>query len=335
MEKLYIKKKLPKLLIMEGFWQVGKTQLIAALAKKFHFEIIYEPNHIYSNINTDISKWYQGKHQERFKKVQNNMQNGKKIIMDRSIISSIAYQYATSGKFPNGYKSDLYRIKKTNSFLVIFLYGDKSFVIKKSKKIKDNTVKNQMKKSSLFYDNYLDFYLNILPSLINNRILFIKVNNKNKFIGYSTIFKEANKGIIGMLKTKAVCASVVMFYKNKILLLYDHKWKHYVLPQGHKENKEVLKNTALREASEETGFKNLKVVKKLKKYQYHYSENNKIIYKTIHVYLVEILNPSKTKRKLEPHEKYSNNFFKTNEAIKKARWPQDKKVIALSKNYIK
>lgn len=334
MEKLYIKKKLPKLLIVEGFWQIGKTQLIAALAKKFCFRIVDEPNHICSNIDTDISKWYQNKHREKFKKVQSNIQKGKKIIMDRSIISNIAYQYATSGKFPNGYKSDLHRIKKTSDFFVIFLYGDKSFVIKKSKKIKDNTVKNQIK-NSLFYDNYLNFYLNILPSLISNRILFINVNNKNKFVGYSAIFKEASKRIIGTLKIKAVCASAVMFYKNKVLLLYDYKWKHYVLPQGHRENKETLKNTALREASEETGFKNLKVVKKLKKYQYYYSENNKMIYKTIHVYLIEILNLLKTKRKLEPHERYSNNFFKANEAIKKARWPQDKKVIALSKNYIK
>lgn len=68
MEKLCIKRKLPRLIIIEGFWKIGKTQLIAIIAKRFCFKIISEPNHIYSNVSMDdISKWYQDRHRERFK----------------------------------------------------------------------------------------------------------------------------------------------------------------------------------------------------------------------------------------------------------------------------
>jgi 8-oxo-dGTP pyrophosphatase MutT (NUDIX family) len=136
-------------------------------------------------------------------------------------------------------------------------------------------------------------------------------------------------------KVKDTCASVVLVHDNKVLLLYDKNWNHYVLPQGHKEEGETLRQTAIRETKEETGYNDLELIRKIKQYQYHYPKDDKIIYKSIHVYLISILSLSREDRKFEKHENYTNHFFEFNEAIARARWPQDKEVIVISRKYIK
>lgn len=163
----------------------------------------------------------------------------------------------------------------------------------------------------------------------------IKVNDGNIFKEKNLILKQFYNSFSLLGKEKVECASIVPFYKDKILLMYDHKYKHYILPQGHKEQKESLEETATREMREETGFNKLRVIKKIKKYQYHYPDKRKTIYKTIHVFLVEILSIRQEKKKLEKHENYSNRFFTITGAINKARWTQDKKVIASSMQLIK
>ncbi len=136
-------------------------------------------------------------------------------------------------------------------------------------------------------------------------------------------------------KTKEVCAGSVLFYKDKILLLYNHRRKHFVQSQGHQKKNESLSQTALREAKEETGFKNLKVIKKLGKYQYHFQQGNKITFKTIRVYLIAILNRIKSYRTQMPNEKFSNHFFSIQKAIEKVQWKQDKKYIHLARKYLR
>ena len=69
MAKLYLKKrfkKLPKVIIVEGFWNIGKTELINDLSKKYNYDIIPEPNHLLKNIKKGISKWYRKKHWKRY-----------------------------------------------------------------------------------------------------------------------------------------------------------------------------------------------------------------------------------------------------------------------------
>lgn len=99
------------------------------------------------------------------------------------------------------------------------------------------------------------------------------------------------------------------------------------MPQGHIEKSESEKDALLREIAEETGFIEVRVIKKIKTYQYNYINECEIVYKKIHVYLVELMGKKKIKKKLEPHEKYANHFFEFRDAIKYARWPQDKQII--------
>ena len=44
--------KLPKMIIVEGFWNLGKTTLVKYLSKKLNYEIIPEPCHLIKNIKT-------------------------------------------------------------------------------------------------------------------------------------------------------------------------------------------------------------------------------------------------------------------------------------------
>lgn len=132
-------------------------------------------------------------------------------------------------------------------------------------------------------------------------------------------------------KIYEVCSSIILVRDNKIVLLYDYDKKHYVLPHGHKRKKESLINAALREAKEETGFQELIYIKKLGKYQYHFHQGSKTIYKTIHIYLVKVIGNNRLQNTQNANENFTIRLFPFKEAVKMAKWKQDKKYINLAK----
>jgi 8-oxo-dGTP pyrophosphatase MutT (NUDIX family) len=136
-------------------------------------------------------------------------------------------------------------------------------------------------------------------------------------------------------KIYGVCSSAVVVRDDKFVLLYDHNKKHYVLPQGHKRKRESLPDTALREAREETGFQELIVIKKLGRYQYHFNQGRKTIYKTIHVYLVKVVNNKRFQNTQNANENFSVRLFPFKNAVKMVRWEQDKKYISLAREVLK
>lgn len=135
-------------------------------------------------------------------------------------------------------------------------------------------------------------------------------------------------------KIYEVCSSVVLVHNNKFVLLYDHNKKHYVLPQGHKKKKETLSGTALREVREETGFQELVPIKKLGGYQYHFVQGRKIIYKTIHVYLVRVISGKRLPNRQNSNENFTVRLFSFEDVVKKVRWKQDKKYISLARKLL-
>ncbi len=183
MGRLYLKKsckKLPRIIIVEGFWNLGKTRLIKYLGKKCNYYIIPEPNHLTENVKKGVSKWYRKKHWERHRLAIKKLKQNKNIIMERSIISNFAFDYAKSEKLPADFKESIKRFKKIGIFLIIFLYGEVNFVKKKLSDLepKDYTVRKQVFDNLYFYQNYLNFYRKILPKFINNRIRFLKINGR-------------------------------------------------------------------------------------------------------------------------------------------------------------
>jgi len=136
-------------------------------------------------------------------------------------------------------------------------------------------------------------------------------------------------------KSYEVCSSAILVHRDKFVLLYDHKKKHYVLPQGHKRKRETLPEAALREAREETGFQSLSVIRKLGRYQYHFDQGKKTIYKIIHVYLIGVTNGKQLLNTQNVSENFTTHLFSSKKAIEVVRWKQDKKFILLARKFLK
>jgi 8-oxo-dGTP pyrophosphatase MutT (NUDIX family) len=60
-----------------------------------------------------------------------------------------------------------------------------------------------------------------------------------------------------------VAAGGVIVRGHEVLLLHKHRLDEYVLPKGHVDPGETVEQAALREAREETGFANLRVLAQL------------------------------------------------------------------------
>ena len=136
-------------------------------------------------------------------------------------------------------------------------------------------------------------------------------------------------------KVFEVSAAGVVIYKNKVAILYDRKYKHYVLPQGHKKTSESLIDAAKREVTEETGFSDLQYSKKIYSYKYNFPRKNQTVYKTIHVYLFKLRTMKKKPQAFEEHEFYKAQLVPLNVAVEILHWPQDKLVIKKAKQELK
>ena len=158
--------------------------------KKYNYFIIPEPNHLLQNINRDISRWYRQEHWKRHQLAIKQIKQGKNIIMERSVISSLAFDYAKSHTLPLSLQKDFEKIKKIDDFLIIFLYGDNNFTKKKGSKLEDHLVKKLITKNNYFYQDYLYFYKKILPARVDNKIIFIKINHKNRFKNFTKHYEK-------------------------------------------------------------------------------------------------------------------------------------------------
>lgn len=313
---------------------MGKSSLIDYVEGLSGVVKINEPDHLEHSINDNISEWYKGEHMRRMDLAMQSISNGRKVIMERSLLSNISYQYAVYGRISNEYRDWLKRFsERFGNVSIVFLYGCDDFIIKQSREIKDAETACLITEKN-FRRRYIDFYREILPKYVNG-VHLIKIDQHDEFKNKKDILFDFYKTLPFLEKEFVTCSSMVAQYKNKILLLYDKNYKHYVLPQGHQEAGENLHQTAIREMMEETGFNDIQVLKKIKKYQYHYPTRNKIIYKNIHVYLVRILSGSKSKKKFGDHENYSNRFFSPEESVLMARWRQDKDAIRNAIDYLK
>lgn len=108
------------------------------------------------------------------------------------------------------------------------------------------------------------------------------------------------------INTSAGCYLVLKKDDKYKLLILHKKWpegkEHYVLPKGHKENDEVLEETAKRETIEESGYIDFKLLKYVGSctYELDWSE---IQLKTDHYYLAMLQSEERTERKTEEYEK--------------------------------
>ncbi|MCX6744940.1 MAG: NUDIX hydrolase [Candidatus Parcubacteria bacterium] len=138
-----------------------------------------------------------------------------------------------------------------------------------------------------------------------------------------------------MKKIIEVCASAIIYYKNRFLVLYDHKYHHYVFVQGHQKRGESLKQTVLREAKEETGYLNFKCLKKLGKFQYSFRKGEVLITKVINCYLLLLINKEKGRVIKLAHEDFTTQLMHFQKANRLLKWNKDKQYLINSRNYLK
>lgn len=80
----------------------------------------------------------------------------------------------------------------------------------------------------------------------------------------------------------------------KALLIKD-SYGHWTWPKGHIEEGETPQEAAIREISEETGLKSLKVLEEIGQKSYWFTLGGKKIFKTVHIFLVECTGISRLK----------------------------------------
>jgi len=119
-------------------------------------------------------------------------------------------------------------------------------------------------------------------------------------------------------------AGGVVFRKTpsglEFLLIQDPKGR-WSLPKGHVESGETLEQTALREVSEETNLKKLKIIDKLDKIHFFYRLKGKLIFMTVFLYLIESLD---TDEKVIPQIKKGEK-----EGIVDAKWFAEKQALKI------
>lgn len=123
-----------------------------------------------------------------------------------------------------------------------------------------------------------------------------------------------------------ISAGGVVYFGNAILLLrkYNGDW---VLPKGKVENNEKLKEAATREVFEEGGVK-AEIIKYLGKINYtfrHISENEEIVNKTVHWFLMAAKNMECIPLKKEGF--IDARFVHMNRATELAKYDDERKII--------
>jgi len=335
-----VKNKSPKIIIIEGVWAVGKSTVIFKIRNKYPVLFIPEPNHIKSGIKSGVTEWYKKQHAERMNLAKTYCGYGENTVMERSIISSAAFFYAQHRLVPDWFKSCVQEISSLKNLNIIFLVRDKKSFLSKISEIENKKISKAALNNKSFYNNYIHFYTNILPKLISNKILQMKIS-KDRNLSWSDekiikkLLNEGRRGVKNKLEEKKeYCVSAIMFHKNKFLTLYSGNHKQYTLPQGHQENNENVLDAVRREVVEETGLIDFKIISPIKNYSYRFYDKGKIIHKIISCFLVKIETLNKTKTKFEAHESYKNHFFTIEEVIKKLSWAEDKEIVALAQKII-
>ena len=118
------------------------------------------------------------------------------------------------------------------------------------------------------------------PELVENLDL-LKLLTKKK-INSIGVFSNEFELIINIFKKKfpEIIAAGGKVINNKSEILFIYRNKKWDLPKGKAEKNEIISQTALREVKEETGIKNLSIIKPLEKTYHIFKRGGKNYLKT-------------------------------------------------------
>lgn len=314
-----------KIVVLEGFWGAGKSTVAHYLRNATGGIIVPEPSvpRRRNMRSAAIAAWFVAAHERGRQKIGHIVKRNRRLVIgERSILSSAAFEYASKG-----YVSEIMRRRIRNFFsrqsiAVVYLKPTSALVARGIARLHDASVLRQLRRTPNFIAAYHEFFCTVLPH-------DFKVQNLYCLHTSARLLSSLRK------RVREVSAAGVVIHGRKVVVLYDRKCRHLVLPQGHGKAGESLMQTACREITEEAGFIDLAYGKKLHVYQYHFPRVSEMVYKTIHVYLFYLRTMKRKPQVLEDHEWYGVRLIPPHLAAVKLRWPQDRLVVRLAMREIK
>jgi len=129
-------------------------------------------------------------------------------------------------------------------------------------------------------------------------------------------------------------AGAIVFIKEKepIYLLLQYEAKHWDFPKGNIEKGETDQETVKREIEEETGIKDIEIVKDFKeKIQYYFKFKGELINKTVIFYLAK----TKTKEVKISFEHIGFEWLPYDKAIEKLTFKNAKEILKKAHKFLK
>ncbi len=129
-------------------------------------------------------------------------------------------------------------------------------------------------------------------------------------------------------------AGAIVFRKEKepIYLLLHYEEGHWDFPKGHVESNETDTETVKREVEEETGIKDLEIVKDFKeKMHYYFKFKNELISKDVVFYIAK----TKTKQIKLSFEHIGSAWLPYPKAIDKLTYKNAKEILKKAHNFLK
>ncbi|MDP7323040.1 MAG: NUDIX domain-containing protein [Candidatus Woesearchaeota archaeon] len=129
-------------------------------------------------------------------------------------------------------------------------------------------------------------------------------------------------------------AGAIVFRKDKepIFLLLHYEEGHWDFPKGHVEENEADADTVKREVEEETGIRDIEIIRDFKeKMQYYFKFKNELINKTVVFYIAK----TKTKEVKLSFEHIGFEWLPYDKAIEKLTYKNAKEILKKADNFLK
>jgi len=332
--------KIKNKIIVEGFWNMGKSTLIQNLNEKKEYLIIKEPDHIKSCVpgNINIDQWYINQHlynQKRFFR-----DDKEKIITERSILDGGAFAYIKNKK-----KREIERLllnflknyKKTKP-LVVFLTASTAVIRKRSTRIRSRDVNDEKIKKLLKKDDFIikyeKFFREVLPFWYGITPLFIN-------IGYKKLKsqEQIKNNVILALKNDRIAQINIVCYKftlkgNPLFLILKRNKKKggfWQTLSGGIKSSQTIEEAIKMEIKEELNLKIKKESLLQTNYTFHYI-GTKGYELNEYVFGYKLDNSDKIRLSKE-HTEY--RFVGLNEAIRLVKYQNNKILLKKVYNIIK